>query len=231
MKFLPSLFAALLAAPVALFGQAPATVAPTIPPAIATPVPATAKAGPEPGAASPADIDPAVIEILRKSFGAQRAKGSFRATMSSAGLGDGTIPPMEMEFVFPDRMRMKMTGMEIIGVGSKTMMRMGDSWLPAPAEVSKAAGSFGDPKKIEEMLSNTTYAKSVGPAKVDEIAVDAYEVRIKTKGAISKSKFFISPSDNLIRRVETQADIQGKSMTSTLDYSDYGAPIRIELPK
>lgn len=226
MKFQLPLFAVLLVAPGALFAQAPAAPAPTAPPAAAG-----SKPEPELNATLPAEIDPVVIAVLRQAFAAQRTKGSFRATMESAGQGGGAIPSMEMEFVFPDRMRMKMSGMEIVGVGGKTMMRMGDSWMPAPAEVSKASGSFGDPKKVEEMLGNTTYAKSLGQTKIDEKLLDSYEVHVKTKGAISKLKFYISPGDSLIRRVETQADLLGKPTTSTLNYSDYGVPIRIELPK
>ena len=219
MKFLPPLFVILGAAPAALLAQAPAAPAPA------------AKAVQEMNATFPAEIDPVVIEVLRKAFAAQRAKGSFRATMESAGLGGAAIPTMEMEFVFPDRMRMKTSGMEIIGVGGQTMMRMGDSWMQAPVEVSKAAGSCGDPKKVEEMLGNTTAARSLGQVKIGEKLLDSYEVQVKTKGATSKSKFYISPDDNLIRRVETQAEVQGKPTTSTLTYADYGAPIRIELPK
>lgn len=224
MKFLLLLFASLAAASGALFAQAPAAPAPAV-------APATEKADPELNATFPAEVDPTVIETLRKSFAAQRAKGSFRATMATEAAGEGAVPPMEMEFVFPDRMRMKMSGMEIIGVGGKTMMRMGEAWMSAPAEVSKASGSFGDPKKVEEMLGNTMYAKTLGQAKIDGKVLDAYEVHIKTKGAISKSKFYLSPDDNLIRRVETQAEVLGKPMTSTLSYSDYGASIKIELPK
>src|SRR5450432_1794246 len=181
MKFLLPLFTVVLIVPGAIFAQAPAAPAPA--PTVA---PTSGKAEPELNATFPAEIDPTVIETLRKSFAAQRAKGSFRATMETAGLGDGTVPPMQMEFVFPDRMRMKMSGMEIIAVGGKSMMRMGEAWLPAPAEVSKASGSFGDPKKVEEMLGNTTYAKSLGQTKVDGKMMDSYEVHIRTKGVDSK---------------------------------------------
>ncbi len=220
------LFAACLAAPLPLLAQAPAAP----PPAAATPPPAAAVEG-KPAAETKADVDPAAVDAVRKAFAAQRAKGSFRTRMESTGLGGAAIPVVEMEFVFPNRMRMKMAEVEVVSVGDKTMMKMGEGWLPAPAAMKGAGSSFGDEKKVEEMLAGVVLAKSLGPTKIDGIAVDAYQLNARTKEGLSKSKIYLLPGSSLIQRMETEAEVMGQNATSRLDYYDYGAAIRIELPK
>jgi hypothetical protein len=227
MKSRLALLAACVAAPLSLFAQAPAAP-PAADPAKSPP---TTTAESKPVADAKIDVDPAVIDALRKAFAAQRAKGSFRARMDAGTLGGGDIPPIDMEFVFPDRMRMKMTGVEVVGVGDKTMVKMGEGWLPAPAAVKSPASSFGDPKRVDEMLTGAVLAKNLGPTKIDGVAVEAYQLDTNTKEGLSKSKIYLTPADSLIRRIETEANVMGKDATSRLDYFDYGAPIRIELPK
>ena len=213
MKLKLYLLAGCLMAPLSLFAQNAAE-----PPKAA------------PGAATKADVDPAVIDTMRKSFAAQRAKGSFRARIESTGLG-AAVPAVDMEFVFPDRMRMKMSGVEVVGVGEKTMVKMGEGWNPAPSSLKSAGSDFGDPKKVEEMLATAVAAKSLGPAKVDGIPVDSYQLNTKNKEGISRSKIYIIPATGLIQRIETEAEMGGQKATSRMDYFDYGAPIKIELPK
>jgi hypothetical protein len=229
MKFQFALLSACLAAPLALFAQAPAAPAA---PRVADPAkspPATTAAS-KPVVVDKTEVDPAVIETMRKAFAAQRAKGSFRARMDAGTLGGGDIPTVEMEFVFPDRMKMKMADVEVVGVGDKTMMKMGEGWLPAPAAMKSPGSNFGDPKRVDEMLTGAVVAKSLGPTKIDGLAVESYQLNTNTKEGLSKSKIYLTPADSLIRRIETEANVMGKDATSTLDYYDYGAPIRIELP-
>jgi hypothetical protein len=96
----------------------------------------------------------------------------------------------------------------------------------------KGAGSnFGDPKKIDEMLAGVIVAKSLGPTKIDGVAVDAFQLNTRTKDGLSKSKIYILPATSLIQRMETEAEVMGQNATSKLDYYDYGATIRIDLPK
>ena len=219
--FLLSL-AGLLSAPLGLLAQGPAA-----PPAAAKPGAAAYPAK----AAAAANVDPAVIEILRKSFEAQRAKGTFRARMESTGPGGVVMPSAKLEFVFPNRLHMNLSGLEVVGVGDKIMIKVGDAWMPAPANMKQPTGEFSDPKKVDELLGKATYAKSLGQTKIGELVVDSYELHTKTKDIATQSKFYISPAENLVQRVETQSDVKGKQMTSTLTYFDYGAPIQIELPK
>ncbi len=214
------LLLATLVAPLSLYAQAPAA-------------PAAANPAQPPAAAADAktDVDPAVIETMRKAFAAQRAKGSFRARMESTGLGGMAIPAVEMEFVFPDRMKMKMTGVEVVSIGEKTMVKMGEGWTPAPASMKGAGSNFGDPKKVDEMMTGAVVAKNLGPTKIDGVAVDSYQLNTKTKEGTSKSKIYLIPASGLIQRIETEAEVMGQNATSKLDYYDYGAKIQIDLPK
>jgi hypothetical protein len=229
MKFRFSLCAALAAGPVALFAQAPPAPPTLIPPTPAPP--ALENKAADPAKAGAGDVDPAVIETLRKAFATQRTKGTFRARMESTGLGAEAMPTVEIEFVFPDSIRMKMAGVEVVGVGEKTMMRIGEGWMPAPASLSSVSAHLGDQRKVDEMLANTFYAKRLGPSKIAGAAVDVYETHTNSKEGLSNSKIYLTPNDLLIQRIETEAEIMGKPATSTLDFFDYGDRILIELPK
>ncbi len=184
-------------------------------------------------ASDAAGIDPAVIDILRKAFAAQKAKGSFRAKLEIPNAPGGGTATMEIEFVFPDRMRMNLSGVEVISVGDRAFMRLGDKWMPAPPQVTKAGGSFGDPKMVEEMIRNCTGARVLGPETVNGIPMETYEFLAKTKEGTSKSKFYITPGDSLPRRIDIEGTVVAKDgqVRTRLDYSDYGAPISIEPPK
>ncbi len=190
----------------------------------------------EPKATTPAPdakatIDPKAIEVLRKSFAAQQAKGTFRARMEIPDNASGAQGQMQMEFIFPDRMRMTLAGTEMVGVGEKAFIRIGDKWMTAPAQMNKAVGSFSDPKKLDEMVQNCVSARVLGPEKLKDLAVETYEFVNKTKEGTSKSKFYLTPNDLLPRRIDIEADIMGRRVTTKLEYYDYGAPMTIEVPQ
>jgi hypothetical protein len=217
---------ALLLAPGVFFAQAPQT-APS-PPAKTGATSAKEKAKPA-NASSAAEVDPAVIDSLRKAFAAQRAKGSFRALLDSS-VGGNVMPSLEVEVVFPSRVRIKRSGMEIVFVGGRAMVRKGEAWTLASAEVTKFFSALVDPQDDEKMLKTATYARSLGQTKIDDRSLACYEVHNKAKGGLSKTKVFISLDDSLIRRSETKAEVQGKALISTMMIGDYGIPIQIELP-
>jgi hypothetical protein len=180
--------------------------------------------------AAVSEIDPAVITALRTAFAAQRAKGSYRALMDNS-LGGIVLPSLEVEAVYPNRIRLKRSGMEIVFVNGKGMLRMGDKWERAPPSLAKSLGAIDDPQEDEKMLGTAILAKALGQTKVDDRTLDCYEVHTKGKNGVAKAKFFISLDDNLIRRVETRSEIQGKPLLSKMMVGDYGIPIQIELPK
>ncbi len=208
--------AVLLAVPAATFAQSPPA--------------ATAKAKTDAKPAASADVDPAVIGALRASFAAQRAKGSYRALMDNS-VGGNVLPTLEVEAVYPSRIRMKRSGMEIVFVDGHGMVRRGDKWTAAPAELAKSLGAIDDPKEDEKLLSDAILAKALGQTKIDDRVLACYEVHTKGKNGVAKAKFYISLDDSLIRRVETKSEYKGQPVYSKSVVGDYGTPIQIELPK
>jgi hypothetical protein len=223
------LLGAVLVAPAGLFAQAPqaAPVAPAKVGATST----KEKSKPDSRTTSPAaDVDPAVIDAMRKAFAAQRAKGSYRALLDTS-IGGYVLPSLELEAVYPNRIRLKRSGMEIIFVSGKGMVRKDDKWTVAPAALAKSLGAVDDPQEDERLLGKATFAKDLGQTKIDERPLACYEVHTKGKNGLAKSKFFISLEDSLIRRVETKSALQGRALISAMMVGDYGIPIQIELPK
>ncbi|MBS0659911.1 MAG: hypothetical protein JSR82_16855 [Verrucomicrobia bacterium] len=201
------------AAPAA--SPAPTTVAPA--------APAEAKEDVTP------TLEPRALEAVRKGFVAQQEKKTFRIKMkinSPAGSGGD----MEMEVVFPDRVRMKGAGIDLVMVGEKAMVKMGEKWIPAPPEFAKAGANAADPKLVEQLIKNCRSARYLGSEKVNGEACEVFEYVVKRKDGTSKNKFFFGP-DSLPRRLEVEAEIKkGVAVKSIMDYSDYGAPLSIELP-
>lgn len=205
-------------------------------PPAASPAPA-ASASPAPaGGASPAPtpgvIEPKAIEALRKGFAAQIALKTFRAKMrlANAPTGAGASGDIELEVVAPDRIRMKTAGMQVVVVGEKALVQMGEKWMPAPPALSKSAMNAGDPKKIEELIQNCQAARHLGVETVNGVPMETYEYLVRRKDGSSKSKFYFTVNDQLPRRIDIEADAKGQQIKSTLEYFDYGAPVTIELP-
>lgn len=228
VNFRPLFLAAVLVAPGLLFSQAPQTM--SSPPAQAGAKPAKETGKRDGKTPSSVDVDSAATAALRTAFAAQRTKGSYRALLDTS-LGGNVLPSLEVEAVYPDRIRLKRSGLEIIFVAGKGMLRRGDNWTPAPATLAKSLGAIDDPQEDEKLLGNAVYAKSLGQTKMDDRLVAGYEIHRKGKNGLTKSKFFISMDDSLIRRIETRAEIQGRPLISTSRVGDYGIPIQIELPK
>lgn len=196
----------------------------------ASPSPAPA-AEAKPGAKEEAggEIDPKALDAVRKGFAAQLEKKSFRVKMkvnSPAGAGGD----MEMEVAFPDRIRMKGAGIDLVVVGDKAMVKMGEKWIPAPPEFVKAGTNAADPKLVEQLVKNCRNARYVGSEKVNGEACEVYEYVVRRKEGTTKNKFYFGP-DALPRRLDVEAELKkGVPVKSTLDYYDYGAAISIELP-
>ncbi len=190
-----------------------------------------ASPAPTPAEGAAAAIDPRAIEALRRAFDAQQAKGTHRVKVLAAQGRDALAPAAEIDFVFPDRIRLRSQGAEVISIGNGAWMKMGEKWLPAPPEVRSAARNFGDPARREEMIRNCIAARVLGPSTLNGEAVETYEFRHQTKKAVSRSVFYVTPADGLPRKIEIEAETKGTPVRSVMEYSDYGTTITIEAPK
>ena len=177
------------------------------------------------------EIDPRVIAALRTAFAAQRTKGSDRALLDPS-IGGNVLPFLELEAVYPSRIRLKRSGMETIFVDGKGMVRRGDKWTAAPSALAKSLGAIDDSQEDEKLLENTTYAKNLGQTKVDDRVPSRPPTKTIRRGKSDRRKrSFISLDDGLIRRIDSQGEVQGRALIPPMMVGDCGSPIQIELPK
>lgn len=185
---------------------------------------------PAPAEGAAAAVDPKAIEALRRAFDAQQAKGTHRVKVLAAQGREALAPAAEVDFVFPDRIRLRSQGMEMVSIGNSAWVKIGEKWQPAP-EARAVARNFSDPARREEMIRNCISARALGPSTLHGEAVEGYEFRHRTKKTTSRSVFYVTPADGLPRKIEIEAETKGTPVRSVMEYSDYGAAIAIEAPK
>ena len=164
------------------------------------------------------------INRMADAFLAQK---SFRATM----VGSGQTPMnMELEFVAPDRFRIKNTnGPEMVIVGKNFYIENEGRWQKMPGDLG---ASVPDMRKAwdKEGRKWFTDVKYVGEESVN--GNPAYVYTYFNKGVegsgANDSKIWISKADGLPVRIEANY-MSGPLRSMTIDY-DYDADISIEPP-
>ena len=183
------------------------------------------------GGASPASTDANPIDVMTASMKAQLDAKSYRARLES--LADGKNMTMTIEYVAPDRFHMTAPMNETIIVGSDTFVKLPTGqWQKVPINANEMISSFRDPKMIEE-LRNSTDVKFLGTDSLDGVPVKIYQYTVKNAfgtNMTSTSKAWIATNDNLPRRMEVEADVNGKPSKTLITYYDYNADIKILPP-
>ncbi|MGA9772527.1 MAG: hypothetical protein WBV94_26070 [Blastocatellia bacterium] len=171
------------------------------------------------------------VDVMTASIKAQFDAKSYRAHMQSNM--DGKEFTTIIEYVAPDRFHMTAPMNETIIVGPNTYVKLPTgSWQKVPLNANQMISSFRDPKMIEE-LRNSTDVKFLGTDTIDGTPVKIYQYTVKNAfgtNMTSTSKAWISASDNLPRRMEVEADANGKPTKMLITYSDYNTDIKIEPP-
>jgi hypothetical protein len=93
--------------------------------------------------------------------------------------------------------------------------------------------SVRDPKMIEQ-IRQSAEVQSVGPDTLDGMPMTVYQYTLRNAMGLdmtSHSKAWIAAADSLPRRIETEAEIKGKTTKVTITYFDYNADIKVEPPK
>ena len=183
------------------------------------------------GSATPASTEATPIDAMAASIKAQFDAKSYRARMESLSEGQGMT--MTVEYAAPDRFRMITPMSETIIVGSDTYIKNPNSpWQKVPIDANQMISSFRDPKLVEELRNNTS-VKFLGTDSIDGLPVKIYEYTVKNAfgtNMASTSKAWISASDNLPRKMEVEASVNGKPSTMLITYYDYNTDIKIEPP-
>jgi hypothetical protein len=190
----------------------PATAAAATAPAMAD-----AKTAPNP-LASPEDEVKASMDRFLKAR-------SFHAVMVMEGARGMTN---EMDFVAPDRYRMKMpVGTQVI-VGDTMYMQVDGRSMKVPLPKGTLS-QWRDPLKIEENKAGLS-VEALGSDNVEGQTAKKYLVR-NTQPEASEFTFWIG-SDGLPLQLLHQGQAQGKPYSMTLRYSRFDDPtITIEPPQ
>ena len=192
-------------------------------PAAAAAAPASAAAVPEATAAlnpmaSPEDEVKASMDKFLKAR-------SFHAVMVMEGARGMTN---EMDFVAPDRYRMKMpVGTQII-IGDNMYMQIEGRSMKVPLPKGQL-NQWRDPLKIEENKAGLS-VEALGDDTLDGKAAKKYLVR-HTQQEASEFTFWIG-ADGLPLQLLHQGQAQGKPYSMTLHYSRFDDPtITIDPPQ
>lgn len=183
------------------------------------------------GSSTPASTEANPVDAMTASIKAQFDAKSYRARMES--LTEGNNFTTTVEYVAPDRFHMTAPMNETIIVGSDTYIKPPNSkWQKIPINANQMIASFRDPKLVEELRNNTT-VKFLGTDSLDGLPVKIYEYTVKNAFGTnmeSTSKAWIAASDNLPRKMEVEANVNGKPSKMRITYYDYNTDIKILPP-
>lgn len=180
---------------------------------------------------------------LTKSMSAMLAAKSYRVHWTTSS--DSGNSTMAMEFVAPDRYHIlreadlhgRASKNETIIVGDDTYMKMGEgAWQKFPMNMNALIAQFRDPKVIEE-ISKSTDVQLIGPDTVNGTPAMVYQYSFSDpqgKGFRTSAKTWIAVTNDLPLKTESEGEVEimGKNVKSksTIVYSDFGDPIKIERP-
>jgi len=168
--------------------------------------------------------DDASKAAVTAAFAKMAQAKSYRMTMH-AGAGD-----MTQEYVAPDRRHMSGPSMEMISIADDTWMKVNGKWqhIPKTAAGSGAmsSGAMGRGPGGPVAKPPEADVKFVGnqdcqgqPARVYSFSMPA------SSGPPSQSKFWIGASGYPCRM-----EMGGTGSASSMEWSDWGAPLRIKPP-
>ncbi|MFL6212413.1 MAG: hypothetical protein ACJ74J_00810 [Blastocatellia bacterium] len=174
----------------------------------------------------------AAMEGLVKAVSAQMNARSFRARVDST---TGNVEAgRDIEYVAPDRFRIKSQDDEYIIIGNTIWTRQKDGpWQKQTVDTAQLLASVRDPQMVDQIRKNAEI-RFTGPDTLDGKPMTVYEYTLR-KGLrpdmTNNSKVWISSADNLPRRMQNEVGIGNQISKSTITYFDYNTDIKIEPPK
>lgn len=154
------------------------------------------------------------------------AARSYHAEMTtSSAKGDMT---MQMDFVAPDRYRMKTPmGMQTV-IGDSMYMTMNGRTMKMALPEGQV-GTYRDPARLAEHKATMT-AEALGSEAVDGQPAQKYRIR-NTQPQPGESVMWVG-ADGYPLRIEVQGEAGGQVARTTIRYSRFNDPaIRIEPPQ
>lgn len=174
--------------------------------------------------ASPNDAQQAILQAAQKL-----QQVSFKATTTITS-GDQT-QTSTLEFVPPDRYHLVSSAIEAIIIGNDSYIKLGDQWSVSPIDISSIMqGIMTLPTDLVSQISNWTY---LGQENLDGTPAQVYSYDMQSSiGGIqanSSNKIWINAADGLPLKLESQADVNGVTTTTTNVY-EYDPNLTIEAP-
>jgi hypothetical protein len=219
-----------VASPTAEQISAPTTVKPAASPnAMTLPTP-TSKL---PEAAATTAVDE-VLGVMR----AAHARRSFRARMETEV--NGEAGGFDLEFVAPDRYRMRGKGFEFIIIGQDGYVKMENIWQRAPRDEADDSHTFNVGNApvfwgaaAATKLKPLTTVKNVSETTVEGHAQKLFEYEMKDAlghQGRNFSRTWVSLPDGLPRKTEVFGDYEGTKSRAVLTWLEYDANLKIEAP-
>lgn len=173
-------------------------------------------------AAAPAPLAASAEDRVKASMDKFLAAKSFHAEMSTEGMqGMAT----ELDFVAPDRYRMKMAAGTQVIVGDTLYMQADGRAMKVPLPPGTQA-KWRDPLEFQAHRADVT-AQAQGSETVDGVQAEKFVVR-RSQPEASEFTLWIGEDGRPLRLVHS-GQTQGKPYTMTLRYSRYDDP-SIEIP-
>jgi type II secretory pathway component PulJ len=167
-------------------------------------------------------------EALASSLKAQLALPAYRGNLESQY--QGKTNSIIVEYMSPDRYRVKNDSMEAILIGKETYINLSGKWSKMGTDLSSVISSFRDQKLIETGLSNVKY---FGSEQVNGISASVYtytnSVDLNGQKMTADAKVWVSQANNLPVKMEVTGEVSGEKTLSTITY-DYASKVSIEAP-
>jgi outer membrane lipoprotein-sorting protein len=167
-------------------------------------------------------------EELQAAFVKFLAAKSFRATMVDAGRGQALG---ELEFVAPDRYRIRMAGdvpAQVV-IGDTLYMDMGGRSMKLPVPAGEMTARYRD-RSVLDRLRHDLEVTALGSERLDGELARVYRYT-STEDKRTTVKTWVSEASGMPLQFETGSEAGGGLQTVRVRYRDYGDPaIRIDPP-
>ncbi len=189
--------------------------------------------------------DPGALAAIRSAYVRAGEQKSYRAQMTTTD-GEGRVTHGTIEFVAPSSAHMVMTTdgrtgtVEHILVNGSLYIKGDKQWVRSPIPTNTLLEQIRkDPRTLEDFMKTVSGAQAVGPELVDGKPATAYRYYQagSIAGGMGSTKGWVRlwvGRNGLPLKLESDSETKvlfiGGHGKSTIVYTDYGAPIRINAP-
>lgn len=193
---------------------------------------------PTPSGTLPEAAATTAVDELLSVMRAAHARRSFRARMETEV--NGEAGGFEMEFVAPDRYRMRGKGFEFIIIGQDGYVKMENLWQRAPRDEADDSHTFNVGNApvfwgaaASAKLKPLTTIKNVSETSIEGHAQKLFEYEMKDAlghQGRNFSRTWVNLKDGLPRKTEVFGDYEGIKSRAVLTWLEYDANLKIEAP-